>query len=202
MRVLVSKYVNCKVFLNYVCTLFNYAPTKTDLYLINSDEHGYGDIAEMQTKGTATKRLIDYGITKKSQIVILQTFSCYTQERIYKEIAKALNFNLSPEILQELHQVHEDLQADFNKDFTDIHQLSFTNSEKNERKRSSFNLDLQQYSRPRDPNVPPEYADDPDLYYALQASIQDCNADLGPMTGWNDQRYNNNAYDDLENVLN
>lgn len=49
--VLVSPYIGSKVFLNYICPLFNYAPTKISLFHIISVDDIYEDLTEIKVKG-------------------------------------------------------------------------------------------------------------------------------------------------------
>ena len=60
--VLVSPYIGSKVFLNYICPLLNYAPTKISLYHIVSIDGIYEDLEEIKIKGNNTKMLSDYNI--------------------------------------------------------------------------------------------------------------------------------------------
>lgn len=69
--IIVSQFIGAKVFLNYVCTLFNYAPTKMSLFLVISDENQNQDVIEIKTKGNISSKLIDLGITNNSEVLLV-----------------------------------------------------------------------------------------------------------------------------------
>jgi hypothetical protein len=69
--VLVSPYIGAKVFNNFISEFFSFPPTKTYLHLVDAENLLTEEpIIEIKTKGTCTKRLIDYGISDNSLIYI------------------------------------------------------------------------------------------------------------------------------------
>jgi hypothetical protein len=60
---LVSPFIGCKVFLNHISAYVRSPPTKNMIFIYNPDETLEEDkITEIKTKGTSTKRLVDYDI--------------------------------------------------------------------------------------------------------------------------------------------
>lgn len=80
--------------LHYISQIFVLPPTKTRLYLVNSDQQGNKDILELQTKGTTTNRLVDLNIKDESEIVVHNLMGGESKEQIFKEISKSIDFKL------------------------------------------------------------------------------------------------------------
>lgn len=69
--IIVSPQIGSKVLLNYICPLFNYAPTKIRLFHIISVEDDHEDLDEIKTKGNNAQMLADYNIIEGSRIVMM-----------------------------------------------------------------------------------------------------------------------------------
>lgn len=67
-----SPFIGAKVFLNLFSAIFGYAPTKVRLFKGHIDpDSRLVYIEEISTKGSSSKRLVDYGITNESKLFII-----------------------------------------------------------------------------------------------------------------------------------
>jgi hypothetical protein len=96
--VLVSPYIGCKVFLNFISAFVRSPPTKNMIFFYNPEETlEENKIVEIKTKGTSTKRLIDYGIKNGSIIALKQTFESIPESdfKTLNDVAKVFGVKLS-----------------------------------------------------------------------------------------------------------
>ena len=84
--IIVSPYIGSKVFLNYICPLMNYAPTKITLFHIISVDADHEDLEEIKVKGNNTQLLVDYGIKEGSRVVIIQDTAMKSRAKVYNDI--------------------------------------------------------------------------------------------------------------------
>ena len=77
------------MFLNYVAPFIHSPPTKNMLFLYNPEETDKSKrLQEIKTKGTCSKKLIDYGIKEGSIIAMKQFMDNENANNIYDEVAK------------------------------------------------------------------------------------------------------------------
>jgi hypothetical protein len=85
------------VFLQFVAPIVNVPPTKNSLFLYCPEEKEEDQkLIEIQTKGTCTKRLIDYGVVERSTLVMKQVMESSEESRkTYEDVARALKIRLT-----------------------------------------------------------------------------------------------------------
>eukprot|EP00347_Sterkiella_histriomuscorum_P007438 403348921 len=206
--VLVSRYIGVKNFLNSISSQFEIAPTKVSLYKTWVDRSGTSEEIQyelIQTKGASTKRLVDFDLDgiqmdadgEYKYKLFLQTNSDGINNHPNKGTSQ-LDLHKCMRHLLNCNNIHKNNQdgelASQDEYFMDLEEMdrkksySPDNKRQGNRRNGQLGINLQAANlAPQTfggPAIPEEYASDPDLYYAIQASLNDNQQATETLTGW------------------
>lgn len=207
--VLVSPYIGVKVLLNTFSGQFGYAPTKVRIFKAQIVNYHLMkvEVEEIQSKGSSSNRLIDYGLNADSKIFIAEsnTLEISFIRKTLDYIAKVMKaeggcimkkkkneggavYGASSDDFQTTSTAHGEHLGQYIKEDYMIFQGSQGESTSRRYGRRNAAVDFfdevpSQFQGNNQDNldgIPPEYRDDPELYFAIQASLN-----LDPSHGGN-----------------
>ncbi|CDW87948.1 UNKNOWN [Stylonychia lemnae] len=208
--ILVSKHIGVKNFLNSISGMLNFAPTKVSLYKAWVDRSiNQIRYEQIQNKGASALRLIDHQIDDiekdvdgdvRYKLFILQTEGIAMNPQNKLELIQSMKYLLKCDSVYRDENSFDNCQDkyfDENNDKKEVQRMY--SPQKNQRRNGQFGLNLQtttELLQPRqNQDIPEEYANDPDLYFAIQASLgvfeEKTEITRENLTGWDNYTQSN-----------